>query len=591
MLHLVARSGRRVRAFAVPDGEAVLGAEGDLVLPFRGVSRRHVRLLPLGRELLLIDLGSKNGLICGGERLPQVLLTVGGEVQIGSAVLTLEEIASEAAESALLVAHEPPRPLLPTSTTPLAPSPPPRSPRAALRLIRELERMDPGEGASLEAAREILGAETLLLFCRAGEDIAIVECQGALPEVAMASMLALAGPSAAFLTPTAGAVIALGGADSPDSPRLAAVFAPPGPGDGAWELDLFDYLAGRWTSPGIPLRAHSGRPVPVRDDAPRLAPGMIAGTSPAARVFLAEIEAAARSRRDVLILGETGTGKELAARTLHASGPAAGGPFVAINCAAIPAELAEAELFGIHGRVATGVDPRPGLFVRAGGGTLFLDEIGELAPALQAKLLRVLEEREVLPLGAAAPRKIEVRVISASNRDLAAEVAAGHFRADLYYRLRGVQVLVPPLRERRADIPTLAAAFASRTAAAHGKWILGIGRIALAALVAHDWPGNVRELASEIEHAVLLCPEGGVLTTDHLTLRLAAGEEPAAAAPTTPIPEPSLAERIAGLERAALTSALAASGGNRARAARALGLTRNGLGLKLKRLGIAPQKD
>jgi DNA-binding NtrC family response regulator len=588
VLHLVARCGRRVRVFPFPDREAVLGAapEGDLALPFPGVSRQHARLVPVGRDLLLIDLGSKNGLVCGGERLPQALLTPGGEVRLGGAALTLEEIPTSEAEPALAVPCAPERSAAPRSTSSLAPPAEPRSPRAALRLIRLLERSAAAEESGLTAARPVLGAESLLLFHPAGDDVAIVECCGSLPSAALARALAKADPQGGLLrlaAPESEATVLVGAAGG-DRPRLAALFASPGPGPAEWERDFFDYLAGRMGAAGAPP-APSGEATGAEL---QLAPGMIPGNAPASQALLAALEAAAHSRRDALILGETGTGKELAARTLHASGPAAGGPFLAINCAAIPAELAEAELFGIHGRVATGVDPRPGLFVRAGGGTLFLDEIGELAPGLQAKLLRVLEEREVLPLGAPMPRKIDVRVISASNRDLASEVAAGRFRADLYYRLRGVQIHVPPLRERRDDIPTLAAAFAARAAAAQGKRILGIGRGALAALVAHGWPGNVRELASEIETAVVLCPEGGVLATDHLGLRPAERGEPAA--PARPAPEATLDERIAALERETLTAALAASGGNKAKAARALGLTRNGLNLKLKRLGITPKK-
>jgi DNA-binding NtrC family response regulator len=592
VLRLIARCGRRVRVFPFPAGEAVLGAaeDSDLVLPFPGVSRRHARLLPVGRDLLLVDLESRNGLVCGGERLPQALLARGGEVHLGGAALSLEEIPSSEAEPELPIAWEPER-IAPRPTSTLEPAVEARSPRAALRLIRSLARSAGGAGPGLAAALPILGAEALLRFHPAGDDLAVVECHGPLPSDAVARALAGAAeaePQGDLLridVPEAEATILLGGCGA-DGARLAAVFAAPGPGAGGWERDLFEYLASHLGAAGSPPAAARGAPEPAL----RLAPGMIPGASPAAAALLAAIEAAARGRRDVLVLGETGVGKELAARTLHASGPAADGPFLAINCAAIPAELAEAELFGIHGRVATGVDPRPGLFVRACGGTLFLDEVGELAPELQAKLLRVLEEREVLPLGAPAPRRIEVRVVSASNRDLAAEVAAGRFRADLYYRLRGVEILVPPLRERRADIPLLAAAFAARAAAAQGKRILGIGRAALALLVAHDWPGNLRQLASEMERAALLCPEGGVLATDHLSVRPAEREAPAAPALAGPAPPATLGERIAALEREAVTAALAASGGNKASAARALGLTRNGLNLKLKRLGLAPEK-
>jgi DNA-binding NtrC family response regulator len=611
VLRLVARSGGRIRSFPFPTRAAVLGAAAgnDLVLPFAGVSRRHARLQPLGRDLLLVDLGSKNGLVCSGQRLPQVLLACGGEVCLGTAALTLEETATSDTELGVALAGQAESSAAPPATATGAVTPPARSVRAALRLIRVLERsgraaaggMTPG----LAAARSILGAASLLAFRAAGDDVAIVECHGPVPGEAAGQALAAAGPGGA-LTRLGGngeaTTVLLGVAGAGEDLRLAAIFTGAGPGADAWEWDLFDYLAARLGAAAAPP------PAPAKPPGAglRLPEELVPGVSPAALALLDSIKAAAGSRRDVLVLGETGTGKELVARTLHASCLAAAGPFVALNCAALPAGLAEAELFGVHGRVATGVDPRPGLFVRAHRGTLLLDEIGDLALELQAKLLRVLEEREVLSLGAPAPRRLEVRVIAASNRDLSAMVAAGAFRADLYYRLRGFEIRVPPLRERRADVPQLAAAFAARAAAALGKRILGISRGALVRLTEHAWPGNVRELAAEIERAVLLCPDGGAIGMTHLSVPAAAAgalatqaaavparadapqAEVAAAAPPRPAPAPTLDERIAALERETLTAALAATGGNKAAAARALGLTRNGLNYKLKRLGLAP---
>ncbi|HVT17786.1 MAG TPA: sigma 54-interacting transcriptional regulator [Thermoanaerobaculia bacterium] len=597
MLRLVARSGDRVRLFSFPIRSAVIGAAAgnDLVLPFPGVSRRHARLQPLGRDLLLVDLGSKNGLVCGGQRVPQALLSCGGEVCLGTAALTLEESATSETELGLTLACEPERVEPPPTTPSFAPEPPVRSMRAALRLIRRVERSAWAAGAGapgLAAARPILGAASVFAFRATGDDIAITDCHGEVPVAAVGRALAKAGPQGGLLRiagESAPATVLLGAAGTGGTLRIAAIFAGTGPGAEAWERDLFDYLAGRLGAAGEPSPPGATQPPTALL---RLAEGLVPGTSEAAVALLDKVKAAAGSRREILVLGETGTGKELVARTLHASSARSAGPFVAINCAAIPADLAEAELFGVHGRVATGVDPRPGLLARAHGGTLFLDEIGELALDLQAKLLRVLAEREVLALGASAPRAIEVRVISASNRDLAALVAAGGFRADLYYRLRGFEIFVPPLRERRADIPQLAAAFANRAAAAYGKRVLGISRRALACLTEYSWPGNVRELAAEVERAVLLCPDGGVLATEHLALGEGGGHAVPAAAAAAPSPAPALTleERIAALERETLTAALAASGGNKAAAARALGLTRNGLNLKLKRLGIEARR-
>jgi transcriptional regulator with PAS, ATPase and Fis domain len=335
---------------------------------------------------------------------------------------------------------------------------------------------------------------------------------------------------------------------------------------------------------------------------------------------MSRIEGAVASKMDVLLLGETGTGKEFFARMIHSSGATGNGPFVAINCAAIPTDLLEAELFGVQARYATGVDARVGRFAQADGGSIFLDEIGELAEPLQAKMLRVLQEREVLPLGASEPRHIDLRVIAASNRDLLSLVDHGRFRRDLYYRLAGLEFRIPPLRERPDDIPALALAFLERFSQEQQKTIRGISRRALELMLAHDWPGNVRELQNEIARAVLHCHEGGILRTEHFPSVLRAlqaghtrsGEHAAAepvapqappvapAAPpaisiTEPIPPEALPQalqgRIAALEREEIRRALDSTGGNKTAAARLLGITRNGLALKMKRLGFDDAPD
>jgi transcriptional regulator with PAS, ATPase and Fis domain len=296
--------------------------------------------------------------------------------------------------------------------------------------------------------------------------------------------------------------------------------------------------------------------------------------------LMAQMAAAAQTTLDVMLIGETGTGKELFARAVHASGPTAGGPFVAINCAAIPSELLEAEFFGVQRRVATGVDPRIGLFVQADGGSIFLDEVGELPERLQSKLLRVFDQREVLPLGASTPRRIAVRVISASNRPL-----DGHLRPDLFFRLRGIEFRIPPLRERREDIPALVTVLMARACEESRKTIRGISRSALRHLVEHEWPGNVRELKNEVRRAVLVAPAGGVLQPEHFTFAPtpSASAASVAAASTAASPPPST---LAEAERAAIENALATAGGNQSLAARLLGITRNGLAAKLKRLGL-----
>ena len=517
MLRLVARYDARVRLFTLTQPAASIGTaeDNDFVLPFPGVSRHHARMEHVDHGAVLVDLGSKNGLVVHGQRLAQVLLRPGEEVRLGRARMTLEDISSADAELGLALAEALTAAGLPATTSTFLLSAHGGSAAVALRFVREtgLEPLVPGEDPRLDTAREALGAETLLLFHSAVGDLVLVDCRGPIPPAAILPALAHAGldPGATTLSDQ-GSGRSLVVAEGSGSLRLAAVFAPETAAVAPWQEDFLSYLAARLAPERAP--AEPTRPRPRLE----LPPHMVLGEAPASRTLLREIEVTARSRLDVLLLGETGTGKELTARAIHLSGPGSRGPFVAVNCAAIPAELAEAELFGVQKRVATGVDPRPGLFAQARGGTLFLDEVGELPPAIQAKLLRVLEEREIHPLGAAAPKKIDLRVISASNRDLAAAAAQGGFRLDLYYRLRRLEIRLPALRDRREDLPRLIAVFTGRAAAREGKRILGVSRRALDILLEHPWRGNIRELKSVIDRAVLHCLDGGIVESNLLAL-------------------------------------------------------------------------
>jgi two-component system response regulator HydG len=236
------------------------------------------------------------------------------------------------------------------------------------------------------------------------------------------------------------------------------------------------------------------------------AEGRLIGNAPPFRAALQAIQQAAPTTATVLITGESGTGKELAARMLHDLSGRAQGPFVPVNCAAIPEGILESELFGYERGAFTGATARKeGRFERANGGTLFLDEVGEMSPSLQVKLLRIIQDGIVERLGGTQPLRVEVRLVAATNKDLASEVKAGRFREDLFYRLNVVAIRLPPLRERREDIPLLASAFLSRLAAKNGKRIGGFTRGAMATLEAWGWPGNVRELEHAVERAVVLC--------------------------------------------------------------------------------------
>ncbi len=246
-------------------------------------------------------------------------------------------------------------------------------------------------------------------------------------------------------------------------------------------------------------------------------PDEMVGDSPAFRSAFGLLRKAATTHISVLLLGETGVGKEMFARYLHQTGPRASEPFVAVNCAAMPPDLVESELFGVEKGAYTGASAsRPGRFERAHGGTLFLDEIGDLPPAAQAKLLRVLQEGELERLGDHRTRHVNVRVVAATNANLAELVKEGRFRSDLYYRLNAYQVFIPPLRERKEDISPLAKRFLAKFSALHEKNLLGFSDKAKRALLDHPWPGNIRELQNMIERGVILAPQGGRVEIEHL---------------------------------------------------------------------------
>jgi two-component system response regulator PilR (NtrC family) len=296
------------------------------------------------------------------------------------------------------------------------------------------------------------------------------------------------------------------------------------------------------------------------------------------------------TKTSVLVTGESGTGKELVARALHSEGVRAHRPFVAVNCGAIPEELMESELFGHKKGAFTGaIADSPGLFAQADGGTMFLDEIGELSLGLQVKLLRALQERKIKPVGATEELELDVRVIAATNRDLEAEVARGAFRADLYYRLNVIEVRLPPLRQRREDIPVLAEHFLRRFASEHAR-VAKFSPEAVRKLEGHDFPGNVRELENMIERAVALSSSPVISAEDLPELRTIRGPalEPPSAFPTDGVD----LERIVGdFERMWVLRALEHAGGVRKHASALLGISFRSLRYRLDKLGIETKSD
>lgn len=292
----------------------------------------------------------------------------------------------------------------------------------------------------------------------------------------------------------------------------------------------------------------------------------------------------ARSDSTVLIEGEPGTGKELVARAIHNLGARSSGPFVAVNCGALPDTMVEAELFGHkRGAFTDAKHDKPGRFALAEGGTLLLDEVGDISWSVQVKLLRVLQEKEYVPLGGTRSIKADVRILAATNQDLSREVANGRFRQDLFFRLNVVRIVLPPLKSRWEDIPLLARHFIDRFNALQGRRITGISERAMAALAAYVFPGNVRELENAIEHGFVVCA-GDTIRFDDLPPHIR--DEPSLPIQALRTPD-IVSSRLNTAEAAAIREALDLNNGNRTKTARSLGISRNTLWRKMKRHGLS----
>jgi Nif-specific regulatory protein len=309
----------------------------------------------------------------------------------------------------------------------------------------------------------------------------------------------------------------------------------------------------------------------------------VIGASSALQRILIMVENAARTNTTVLVTGENGTGKEMIARTLHRSSRRRTGPFIAVNCGAIPDTLIESELFGILANVATGVRARPGKFVLANGGTLFLDEVGEMPPNLQVALLSAIASREVTPLGSGKPVPVDVRIVAATNRSLHRLVESGVFREDLYYRLNVIEIEVPPLRERKADIPALVHHFLDHFAQQQEREVPGLSPDFLATLMRSDWPGNVRELQNYIERLLAMTP-GSFLRPDPPPRDLEAGTGRTAR-------ERRLRDAVRELERSMILEALERARGNQSQAARELGMTEQSIRYRMKKYAAARNEN
>ncbi len=553
---LVTTGDEETRRIPLTGDSTVVGSAPscDAVLRDPSVSRRHARLRIVEDGVLVEDLGSRNGTRIRGRRVNSEVVPPGVMLRFGRVVCMIEKVSRDDVELGVDFG---------TGTGP---------------------RGSDGEApeTAVTGAGEQLVLEVLPRLVAGREDL--TEAHGLARELAAAVHRLLPVTGVTLVVPgekdgTAVLFCAVregapdgGRAGFPVGDlRLEVVF--PGPVPPPPLIRLLDALCRLVPVPPDTTAADRiwAAPPPLPEP-PTVDPGMSGIYRTAARVAQAELP--------VLICGESGTGKEVLARYIHAASVKARGPFHALNCAALPADLLEAELFGIERGVATGVEARPGWFERAEGGTLLLDEIGDMALTTQAKILRVLQSGEVYRLGARVPRKVGVRVLAATNQDLESSMARGRFRTDLYHRLAGWEVTIPPLRDRPADIPNLAAFFLERAAARCGVRVRGITRAALGAMKAYPWPGNVRELEREMERAALFLADGEALDTTRLDERIVrtAGEGCGGG---------RLAAVIERVERREILSALAAEPTAGA-AARRLGISRATLYRRMKALGIEP---
>ncbi len=566
----------------------------DIVIPQKDVSRNHAVLRADHGRFHVTDLNSKNGTFVNGVSVNSAELRPGDEIMLSSARLTIVEVSS--------------------GTFALAPEIRPTAPAAEqgtgsegtahFRAVADIEDMVALLEMSAACAERVSVADLLrwvvekfhftaaaVVHSGGRGGLSLVAASGDLDLGSIGAglagadeALAAAGGETVRETSVAGRPLLVARVNREHELLLRCGEERPATGDicavaAAVRIVLNALGRGRPQRPGGPHRPGTGGAAAL--DAILGSSAAITGCKQLAERFAAQEE-------PVLITGESGTGKELFARAIHELSPRSGGPFVAVNCAAIPAELIEAELFGVAPGAATGVQPRRGRFQAAEGGTLLLDEVGDLPLPLQGKLLRVLEQGELYRVGEDTPIRCDVRIVSATNRDLKAEVDAGRFRADLYYRLHVLRIHVPPLRERRPDIPVLVSAFLEEAATRMHKPINGVTVRALERLQGHDWPGNVRELKSEIIRAVAAVTPGAIIDVRHLSL---GGEADPQGHPTAGVDPAvfagmSLAEARDVFERRLIEACLAECGGNRTAAAARLGLSRAGLFKKMRRLGL-----
>lgn len=561
-LRLVVRLGGTELRHILSAGESTVGSAPGCAVRITEptVSRQHAVISVRGAHAEIEDLCSRNGTLLRGQRLTGRLpLEIGDELAFGGVSAVLEHVPDGDLDPAVRIAD----PRLQT-TDPLT-GPHGASTDSVGSLVTFALDGLPGlverlaEGADRDAMARAVGAALFESLPCLAVEVTSENAQGV------------------------GVVFAAARANKPDSgspvvERVGALTVHvrfPGSGQARTygrAVRAAALLCGvcRESTGGF-ARAAAVQP-PLLPDPPTVVP--------AVRKLYADAVRVARGDVSVLITGESGTGKEVLARYLHSASPRAWGPFVALNCAALPRDLLEAELFGIEKGVATGVESRPGRFELAHQGTLFLDEIGDMPAEVQAKILRVLQEGSVYRLGGRDPRPANVRIVSATNQDIDCLLADGDFRLDLYHRIADWRAHLPPLRERRADIPNLAAHFLTREGERLGVCPRGISRTALTSLERYRWPGNVRQLERELARAVLFLEDGELLETRHL--------QPTIVAPRSEGEQDrTLRATLESAERRAICEALDECGSETGAAAAQLGIGRSTLYRRIKELGIA----
>jgi len=531
------------------------------------LSREHARFLLSGSRVLVEDLGSKNGTFFAGGRVTRVELTIGDEIVLGSVALQVQALGAQG-DSLGLIREELIRHHLEEELTRA------RQFRRPFALL--LVRVRPPDGTPAPVPEDGAWIEAVRSHLRPVDHMALYGPS------ALEVVLPETGAEEAHRIARAMTASRAGGGNQ----LIVGLALYPASGDTVDELFEAAREAAHRASPKHPVESGPAQ-LPAREEGPEGA--LIAGQ--AMRPVLETVASVATSRIPIILHGETGTGKEVLAQLIHESGPRKGRRIVRVNCGAIPKDLVESTLFGHERGAFTGaLQQQKGVFEEADGGTVFLDEIGELPPAAQASLLRVLEVGAFSRVGSNRELQVDVRIVAATHRDLEAMAEEGTFRSDLYYRLSGVVIELPPLRERQDEIEPLARRFLHAANKANGRRAEGISPEAFALLKAYSWPGNVRELRNVIERAVVVT-QGALLGPEDLPARVrTGGRSPEArpgkaSAPEIPGPEQGR-EKVQQFEARMLQEALDASGWNRAEAARKLGMPVRTLSYRLKVLGV-----